>query len=173
MNRLALPLLVSLALAAPTTSMASEPPARPAPPTVTKRVWTSEAVEALRTKGLISLIGQQPPAEAPSTEAVSTELAVPRAPRPVRAKDPEWYAEQLGVYRAAMELSEAEIRLVRREIGNARYWEAGVNLVKENTGITPDSGLEILDGRNRLVLGKIDALGDQARRNGIAPGVLR
>ena len=173
MNRLAMPLLVSLALAVPSVLVAGEPAARPAPRTTAKKVWTSEDVEALRAKGLISLIGQQPSAETPSGELPGAPMGVAPTPRPVRAEDPEWYSEQLAEFRAAMETSDAEIRLVRREVRNARYWEAGINLVRENTGITPDSGLEILDGRNHVVLARIDALGEQARRKHIPPGVLR
>ena len=173
MNHLALPLLVSLALAAPGVLLAGEPDARPAPSTTAKKVWTSEDVEGLRAKGLISLIGQQLSPETPSGELAGAPMAVARTPRPVRAEDPRWYSEQLAEFRAAMETSDAEIRLVRREVRNARYWEAGINLVRENTGITPDSGLEILDGRNHVVLAGINALGEQARRNHIPAAALR
>ncbi len=173
MSRFALPLLVSLALAAPGVLLGGESAAPPARPTIAKKVWTSEDVEALRAKGLISLIGQPPAAETPSGDLPGAPMAVAYTPHPVRAQDPKWYSEQLADFRTALETSDAEIRLVRREVANARYWEAGINLAMENTGITPDSGLEILDGRNHLVLARIDALGEQARRNHIPPAALR
>jgi hypothetical protein len=170
MNRLALPLLVLLSMSVPAVLSAAEPAARP---TIPKRVWTSEDVEALRAKGLISLIGPETPAATPTGGPEVAEPSVAGVPHPVRAQDPDWYTEQLTAFRATIETSDAEIRLVHREVRNARHWEAGINLVKENTGITPESGLEILNGRSREALGKIDALGEQARRNVIPPGALR
>ncbi len=172
MRRLALLLLVALGWIAPAVSFAGGPPAEPPHPSIAKRVWTSEEVEALRARGLISLAGQQPSAEV-SAEAETPPGAETRAPRPVRAKDPEWYREQLEASRLAMEVARAEVRRVRRELGNARYWEAGLNMDRGNTGITPVSGLEILDALNREELERIDALAGQARRNGISPGALR
>ncbi len=172
MRRLALPLLVALGWIAPAVSFAGGHPAQPPKPAIATRVWTSEEVEALRGRGLISLTGQQPPAEASAGQEVPPE-AETRAPRPERAKDPEWYAEQAAAARFAMEVARAEARRVRRELGNARYWEGGLNLAGENTGITPVSELEILDARNRAELERIEALADQARRNGIPPGALR
>jgi len=171
MRRLALPLLVALGWIAPAVSFAGGPPARPPKPAISTRVWTSEEVEALRGRGLISLIGQEP-AEV-SASAQTPPEAETRAPRPERAKDPEWYAEQAAAARLAIEVARAEARRVRRELGNARYWEGGLNLARENTGITPVSELEILDARNRAELETLDALADQARRNGIPPGALR
>ena len=75
--------------------------------------------------------------------------------------------------RLAMEVARAEIQRVRRELRDARYWEAGLNLARGNPGITPVSGLEILEARSREEEERIDALTDQARRNGISPGALR
>jgi len=171
MRRLALPLLVAIGWIAPAVSFAGGPPAEPPKPAISTRVWTSEEVEALRGRGLISLIGQQP-AEVSASAETPPEGEI-RTPRPVRAKDPEWYAEQAAAARLAMEVARAEARRVRRELGNARYWEGGLNLARENTGITPVSELEILDARNRAELESLDELADQARRNGISPGALR
>jgi hypothetical protein len=171
MRRLALPLLVALGWIAPAVSFAGGLPAQPPKPAIATRVWTSEEVEALRGRGLISLIGQQP-AEV-SASAQTPPEAETRTPRPERAKDPEWYAEQAAAARLAMEVARAEARRVRRELGNARYWEGGLNLAGDNTGITPVSELEILETRSREEEERIDALADQARRNGIPPGALR
>ena len=171
MRRLALPLLIALGWITPAVSLAGGPPAQPPKPAISTRVWTSEEVEALRGRGLISIIGQQP-AEI-SASAQTPPEAETRPPRPVRAKDPEWYAEEAAAARLAMEVARAEARRVRRELGNARYWEGGLNLARENAGITPVSELEILDARNRAELERLDELADQARRNGIPPGALR
>ena len=172
MNRLALPLLALLGLAIPSASVAGGLPGHPPHPAIAKKVWTSEEVEALRDRGLISLIGQQLESAGEQTPS-APEPGAARAPRPVRAKDPEWYSEQVAAFRSVIEVAHAEARLVRRELSDARYWEGGINLRRENTGITPENALEILIARSRSELGNIDALGDQARRNDIPPGALR
>ena len=173
MSRLALSLLICGGLLSPPASLAGDPPAKPRP-AVFKRTWTSEEVEALREKGLISLVGQQPPAMASAEPAAPNPgQAAPLVPRPVRALDPEWYAEQAEKLRAAIGANDAVSNLIRRELSNARYWEAGINLKRENIGITPQSELEILDAHNREEQEKIAALWEKARRNGIPPGALR
>ncbi len=175
MRRFALSLWVSLGLFLPASSIAGGAPARPPQPSVAKRVWTSEEVEALRDKGLISLIGPESPAEASPTEQTppTPEMPAARVPRPVRAQDPEWYQEQVAMLRSVIALNNAEIHRMRRELSDARYWEPGINLNRENIGITPQNALEILDARNQAELEKIEALWDQARRNSIPPGALR
>ncbi len=173
MSRLALPLLISIGLLSPAAALAGGPPAKPRP-TVAKRTWTSEEVEALREKGLISLVGRQSLAMAPAEPGAPNPMqAAPLAPRPIRALDAEWYAEQVEKLRAAIDANDAQSNLVRRELSNARYWEAGINLNRENIGITPQSGLEILVAHNGEEQEKLTALWEKARRNGIPPGALR
>ena len=48
-----------------------------------------------------------------------------------------------------------------------------LNMVEDPEGIRPESELQILDQRRTAILAKIDALEDQAHRNGIPPGELR
>ena len=173
MSRLALPLLICIGLLSPAASLAGDPPAKPRP-AVAKHTWTSEEVQALREKGLISLVGQQPTAMASAEPAApNPEQAAPYVPRPVRALDPNWYGEQVEKLRAAIGANDAVSNLIRRELSDARYWEAGVNLNRENIGITPLSGLEVLEGQNRQEQENITALWEKARRNGIPPGALR
>jgi hypothetical protein len=173
MSRLAPPLLICVAVLCPAASLAGDPPAKPHP-AVARHTWTSEEVQALREKGLISLVGQQAPAMASAEPpAPNPEQAAPYVPRPVQALDPNWYGEQVEKLRAAIGANDAVSNLIRRELSDARYWEAGVNLNRENIGITPQSELEILAGQNRQEQEKIAALWEKARRNGIPPGALR
>jgi hypothetical protein len=174
MRRLALPLVLSLGLLVPTAALAGESSSPPPRPTVAKKVWSSEEVEALRARGLISLVGQESPAEEPTAEQVlPEEISLPPVPRPIRAKDPEWYREQAEKLRAAIEANSAQIRLVFRQLRDARFWEGGINLNQGNIGITPESTIQLLDARNQAELDKIDALWEKARRNEIPPGALR
>ncbi len=165
MNRFVLPVLL-LGVCATTVAEAGDTPARPA---AAKRIWTSEDVEALRVRGVISLVGAQPAKASSVTQAPEPT----RAPRPIRALDPEWYHEQVSDLRAAMEPITAQINLIRRELRDARYWEAGVSLARENPGITPYAAIQVLSRRNGEVLAKIETLEDQARRYRIPPGATR
>ncbi len=141
-------------------------------PSISKKVWTTEDLEALREKGLISLMGQESQALAPGDqEAAGT--AVAGGPRPPKAQDPAWYAQQSEAYRTVIEVFDAAIRQIQREISDARYWEAGLNLDRDNLGITPRSQLEILNAFKRDALVQLDQLADQARRNNIPPAALR
>jgi hypothetical protein len=148
MSRLAPPLLICVAVLCPAASLAGDPPAKPHP-AVARHTWTSEEVQALREKGLISLVGQQAPAMASAEPpAPNPEQAAPYVPRPVQALDPNWYGEQVEKLRAAIGANDAVSDLIRRE-------------------------LEILAGQNRQEQEKIAALWEKARRNGIPPGALR
>src|SRR5712692_9212120 len=113
----------ALIVFAPAATFAGGPSTRSAPAPVGKRVWTSEEVEALRERGLISLVGPERPSEGLAREQLpSVETRFPRSPRPVRAQDPEWYADQASQLRAAIELNGLAIRRVRRSLRDARYW---------------------------------------------------
>ena len=168
MNRFALPILL-LGVCATPVAIAGDTPAAPPRPAAAKRIWTTEDVEALHDRGLISLVGAQPA----TPSSVTPGPQPTRGLRPIRALDPEWYSEQVADLHAAMESTTAEVNLVRREMDNARYWEAGIRLVRENPGITPEAGVQVLSGRNSEVQAKIEALADQARRLRIPPGAAR
>lgn len=172
MRPLALPVLLSLGFLAP-AALAGGPPGQPPRPVSAKKVWSSEEVETLRARGLISLVGQESPTEESAAGQPLAEETSPRVPRPVRAKDPEWYQEQAEKLRAAMEANNTQIRLVLRQLRDSRYWEGGINLNKETLGITPDSTIQILGARNQTELEKTDALWEKARRNEIPPAALR
>ena len=149
---------------------ADEASSRPPSPSLSKKVWTTEDVEALREKGLISLIGQPSQALAPMDQGNQpAEIAVAGRPRPPKAQDPKWYAQQSEAYRTVIEVFDAAIGQIQREMNDARYWEAGLNLDRGNLGITPQSQLEILNRLKREALVQLDELADQARRNDIPP----
>lgn len=169
MKPLAVLLLAALAVTFPFAAAAETRPATPAAKPVAKTVWTSEQVEALRDRGLISIIGLTP--AAPSEQEAAAASA--NAPRPVRAKDPDWYRGQIEKLRDQIASLDALIVKVRREVSTARYWEGGLNLGYDGPGITPDSTIEVLQVQKRVLEGSIDALQEQARRNSILPGEIR
>lgn len=171
MTRLALASLAFLALAA-SAAAGSAPRARPDRPPQERRIWTSEEVEALRAKGLISLVGPQ------GTPATAEEIAPAENPSAPRArleqeKDPEWYADQAAKLREEMIPLDQEIRYIRAALASHQTREGGIDLTRENPGITPRGGIWVLENRKRDLLTRLDALEELARRNGINPGVLR
>ncbi len=168
--------LCLLLLLAPILPVAAEDTAgsRPRSPSLSKKVWTTEDVRALREKGLISLIGQESQALVPvDQENGPAETAVAGRPRAPKTLDPTWYAQESEAYRTVIEVFDAAIRQIQRETSDARYWEAGLNLDRGNLGITPQSQLEILNAFKREALVQLGELADQARRNNIPPAALR
>ena len=137
--------------------------AEPPKAVITRQVWTSEQVEQLRARGLISVVGREPSAE-------------PAAPVPapyVREKDPEWYREQVAALRAQIEFYDQQSRMFRTFRANATGMTGGIRLDQENIGITPESSVWLLQNASRDALTRLGALEEQARRNGIPPGALR
>jgi len=171
MTRRALASLAFVALAA-SAAAGGAPRARPERPPQERRTWTSEEVEALRTKGMLSLVGPQ------STPATAEEIAPAENPSAPRArleqeKDPEWYADQAAKLREDMIPLDQEIRYTRSALASHQTREGGIDLNRGNPGITPQSGIWVLENRKRDLLTRLDALEELARRNGINPGVLR
>jgi len=171
MIRLALGVLVSLLLAVSATA-GGAPKVKSDRPSQERKIWTSEGVEALRTKGIISLVGLQSAAAAAEETAATEKPSVPLA-RPVQEKDPEWYAEQVAKIREEIAPLDLEIRYIRSALASRRTVEGGINLDRENPGITPESSIWVLENRKRELAARLDALEDQAHRNGILPGALR
>ena len=55
------------------------------------KVWTNEDMDQLRARGLISIVGQEPPATAAQTPATSSGPEYPVYES--RFDDPDWYAD--------------------------------------------------------------------------------
>ena len=55
----------------------------------------------------------------------------------------------------------------------AKTTTGGINLEEGDIGITPEAGIEILQGRVTEMQEKLGDLEDLARRNDIEPGTLR
>jgi hypothetical protein len=132
-----------------------------------KMVWTNDDLEKLHRVGLISIVGRIDE-ERPTPASVQGPY--------VKTQDPEWYAEEAAKLRDELEGRRAELREYRQALANARSLRnttGGINLDEGDVGITPEAGIEILQGRVRTRESELDALEDLARHNGIAPGTLR
>jgi len=147
------------------------------------RVWTSEDMDGLRARGLISIVG--PAEEAVSVPAAASaepspspalQGAASRSPRPVRVQDPAWYAEQAAQLEAELRAREEAVRQsldALAQTRSLRNMQPGVDMSRGNAGVTPEEGIAVLEAERREVQLQLDELADLARRNGIPPGALR
>jgi len=134
----------------------------------TTGIWTNEDLERLGPLGLISIVGQPTSAD----DATSAALPSPY----VKTQDPEWYAEQAAKLRDELERRRAQLSEYRQALEDARSLRkttGGINLDEGDVGITPDSGIQILQQRVNEARTEFDALEDLARHNDIPPGALR
>lgn len=130
-------------------------------------VWTNDDLEKLHVLGLISIVGQindDGPAPIPATEPY------------LRSRDPEWYAEQASRLRDELEQRQSQLHRYHEALEDARSLKnttGGINFNEDDIGITPESGIQILEQRVNETRAELDVLDDLARRNDIPPGVVR
>ncbi len=105
--------------------------------------------------------------------AADSEKSGARTERYVRAKDPKWYSEQVAALRAEIDRIDGESRRLREFRASARTSQGGLVLGQSNIPLNPENQIQQLEAQRREVQRQIDALEDQARRNNIAPGVIR
>ena len=131
-------------------------------------VWTNDDLEKLHGPGMISIVGRM--------EEEATATSAPASGPYVKTQDPDWYSVEAAKLRDQLESRQAELAEYRQSLDDVRSLRetpGGMNLVEGDVGITPQSGIEILQQRVNETQAKRDALEDLARRNGIAPGALR
>jgi hypothetical protein len=131
-------------------------------------VWTNKDLERLRALGLISIVGEPHIAEDTTAAAMSLPY--------VKTQEPEWYVDRATKLRDELERRQAQLSEYRRALEDARSLRettGGINLDDGDVGITPQSGIEILQQRVNEAQAELDALEDLARRNDIPPGTLR
>jgi len=171
------PFAAALVLLFACSSQAAEKP-RPAQGSQNqpKKIWTNDDMDQLRARGLISITGQE------QTEVTVVAAQPPAAPAeatfPVyasRLDDPAWYADQAADLQAELERREAALNQQLAAIALAvdRITQPGLALDKDNAGVTPASGVVILQAKVQEIQDQMDELSDLARQHNILPGVLR
>jgi hypothetical protein len=170
------PLAAILVLAISFPSLAAEKP-QPAQGTQNqpKKVWTNEDMDQLRARGLISIVGPEVNEAAAPATPVATEPTEAASPAyNSRLEDPEWYAEQAAKLQAELDERQAALQQQQTALAQAadRNTQPGIALDKNNVGVTPESGLAILQAQVDEVQSELDELSDLARQNNIPPGVL-
>jgi hypothetical protein len=169
------PLAAVLALLIACSSQAAEKP-RPAQGNQNqpKKVWTNDDMDQLRSRGLISIVGQEVTEPVTQTSAAPAEATLPVYES--RLDDPTWYADQAADLQTELEKREAALRQQQAAIAQAvdqRTTEPGVAMDKDSPGMTPAEGLANLLAQVQEVQSQLDELSDLARQHDIPPGVLR
>ena len=165
-------LVAVLALAIAFPSLAAEKPraAQTNPSTQTKKVWTNEDMDELRARGLITTFNPAIEILIP-TPTVAPESATFAA----KTEDPAWYAEQAFILQLELDKREAALREAQKNLALAeqRITQPGIDMYRDNVGVTPLAGIAILEAQVREVQDQLDELSDLARHNNIPPGDLR
>jgi hypothetical protein len=168
------PLAAALALLLACSSQAAEKP-RPAQGNQNqpKKVWTNDDMDQLRSRGLISIVGEEAPAPATQAPAAPPETTFPVYSS--RLDDPAWYADQVAGLQADLDKREAALREQQVAIAQAadRITQPGLALDKDGAGVTPAAGLANLQAQVQEIQQQLDELSDLARQHDIPAGVLR
>ena len=140
------------------------------------KVWTNDDLDQLRARGLISIVGQEPPAPPAQAAGTATEATEPSHPvYESRLDDPTWYADEAADLRAELDRRQAALdeQLAAIALAADRITQPGVALDKPSAGVTPEAAVQVLQEKVQEAQNQLDELSDLARQHGIAPGVLR
>jgi len=132
-----------------------------------KKVWTEDDLNSLKTR--VSVVGD--PSKSPKTSQAPPQNSRAAASLPPE-KDPAWYHRQLSPLRAQIEEMDAQIRKLKEAQGGKETSDPGRRYGLHLPMNTQDR-IEVLEKTKRELRAKVEALEDQARRNGLNPGDLR
>jgi hypothetical protein len=165
---------VLLAMVAALPSHAAEkPPAAQAGQKRPAKVWTNDDLDQLRSRGLISIVGQEPVETAAQAASAPSGTAAPGYNS--RLEDPAWYAQEAADLQAELDRRQAALQEQLTAMANAAagITQPGIALDRPTIGVTPDAALAILSAQVQEVQTQLDELSDLARQNDIPAGVLR
>ncbi len=169
------PLAAVVVLLVAFTSQAAEKP-RPAQTNQNqpRKVWTNDDMDQLRSRGLISIVGQEPAAPATQAPAAQSETTFPVYDS--RLDDPTWYADvaaglqvELDKRLAALQQEQEALALAKED----RVTQPGVAMDQPSVGVTPGGAVALFEAQVQEVQSQVDALSDLARQHDISPGILR
>jgi hypothetical protein len=164
--------VVAIFIARPSEVAAKPRPAK-ADQTQPTKVWTNEDLDQLRSRGLLSIVGQEPTAPAVQSAATATEPTHPVYES--RLEDPTWYADKAAILREELDRREAALneQLTAMALAADRITQPGIALDKPSVGVTPEAAVQLLQEKVQDVQNQLDELSDLARQHAIAQGVLR
>ncbi len=149
---------------------------KPKPP-VEKRIYTNDDLDAMAAQYGGPARHNEPTAE--SAPARVSEVSGEK-PTPVdlpNERNPEWYAQQVVTLQAQLDATDNSIRELEQfrssASTNGEGLRVGLGIYAPCDGITTDNQIQQLALRRQELTARIDAMGDMARSNGFAPGMIR
>jgi hypothetical protein len=176
MFRYSLPL--ALVLASACLASPARAAQQPASTQQNRKVWTNADMDDLRARGLISIIGSETEATPPPAPESAAAPALTGGPvYASRFEDPEWYAEQAAGLQTALQARAAALAQAQTSLAEARELRGttgSFNMAStDDSGVTPEEHIAILAAQVREAQDLFEELADLARRNNIAPGIVR
>ncbi len=141
-----------------------------------KKVWTNDDMAQLRSRGLISIVGQEaPPTGASAAGASATPPESISVTYESRLDDPSWYAGEAAYLQAELDKRTEALRRQQNALALAadRITQPGLSMDKPDAGVTPAAGIANLEAEVQDAQSQLDELSDLARQHNIEPGVLR
>jgi hypothetical protein len=148
--------------------------AAPAPkPDVEKKVWTNDDFPAVAPQSQASDTAELA-AAALVTESSATEPGPENASALVNPEqDPRFYILQMASLENELASVEGQEQQLRNFRDTSTGIQPGLQLYAPCEGVSTDNLIAQLDARRSEILQQMDAVSDTARRNDIAPGILR
>ncbi|HYL09692.1 MAG TPA: hypothetical protein VEU31_03055 [Candidatus Acidoferrales bacterium] len=137
-------------------------------PSKPRKIWTEDDLNTLKAN--VSIVGN--PSGARGTLQKKPQAGKPQDLLPPE-KDPAWYQRQLSPLRAQIERIDAEIRKMKGVQDGKETSDAGRQYNGADLPLNSQDRIEFLGKKKREFQDRVEALEDQARRNGINPGDLR
>jgi hypothetical protein len=150
--------------------------AAPAPkpkPDVEKKIWTNDDFPAVAPQSQASDTAELA-AAALVTESSATEPGSENASALVNPEqDPRFYILQMASLENELASVEGQEQQLRNFRDTSTGIQPGLQLYAPCEGVSTDNLIAQLDARRSEILQQMDAVSDTARRNDIAPGILR
>jgi hypothetical protein len=133
-----------------------------------KKVWTNDEVSGL--SGNVSVVGNGAPASSAHGSAKSADNPPSDDPR---EKQIARYRDQLRPLRQQLEITEKKLSDVRNFKGENTSASGGINMSQSYSTTPVEDQIKQLEAKRKELQDRIDAIEDDARKNGVEPGELR
>jgi chromosome segregation ATPase len=132
-----------------------------------KKVWTNDEVSSLN--GNVSVVGSAPA----SSTSLTAKPGDNSSSGDSRAKQIARYRDQIRPLRQQLEITEKQLSDVRNFKGENSSSSGGINM-SQNYSMTPvEDQVKQLEAKRKDLQKQIEAIEDEARKNGVEPGQLR
>lgn len=149
---------------------------KPKPP-VEKRIYTNDDLDAMAAQYGGPARHNEPTAESAPPRVIEVSAEKPTRVNLPNERNPEWYARQVVTLQAQLDATDNSIRELQQFRSSANTngegLRVGLGIYAPCDGITTDNQIQQLALRRQELAAKIDAMGDMARSNGFAPGMVR